>query len=103
MQRLTYNITIRAGKEKVWRVLLDDATYRQWTSPFQEGSYAETDWTAGSKARFLTPAGDGMFSRIVSHRRNEFLSIEHLGTVKNGVELPDSEESKQWKGAQENY
>lgn len=83
--------------------MLEDATYRQWTSAFQEGSYAVTDWQVGSKALFLTPQADGMVSTIVAHRPNEFLSVKHLGVVKNGVEDTESEEVKQWAGALENY
>jgi uncharacterized protein YndB with AHSA1/START domain len=103
MHRLAFSITINAPKEKVWRAMLEDATYRQWTSAFQEGSYAVTDWNEGSKALFLTPAGDGMVSRIVAHRPNEFLSIKHVGSVKNGIEDTESEEVKGWAGALENY
>jgi hypothetical protein len=83
--------------------MLDDAAYREWSSEFHEGSYAVTDWREGSKALFLTPAGDGMVSRITAHRPNQFLSIEHLGTVKNGVEDTDSDAGKQWAGAYESY
>lgn len=103
MQKLTFSTTINAPKERVWRTMLEDATYREWTSEFQEGSYAVTDWKAGSKALFLTPAGDGMVSRIAVHRPNEFLSIEHLGIVKDGVEHTDSDEVKGWAGAHEDY
>jgi uncharacterized protein YndB with AHSA1/START domain len=103
MDRLTFSVTINAPKEKVWRVMLDDPTYRQWTSAFQEGSYAVTDWSVGSKALFLSSQDQGMVSRIVAHRPNEFLSIEHLGTVKNGVEDTKSGEVKAWAGALENY
>lgn len=103
MRRLRFSITIKAPKGEVWRAMLEDSTYRQWTSAFQEGSHAVTDWKEGSKALFLTPAGDGMVSRIVAHRPNEFLSIKHLGTVKNGVEDTESEEGKGWAGALENY
>jgi uncharacterized protein YndB with AHSA1/START domain len=103
MNKLYYSTTIRAPKEVVWRVMLDDSTYRQWTSAFQEGSYAVTDWAAGSKALFLTPEGNGMVSRIAAHRPNEFLSIEHLGIVKKGVEDTKSDEVKTWAGARENY
>lgn len=103
MDRLTFSTTINAPKDKVWRVMLDDATYRQWTSVFSEGSYALTDWKQGSKALFLTPEGDGMVSRIAAHRPNEFLSIEHLGTVKNGVEDTTSKDVNSWAGAHENY
>lgn len=103
MDKLTFSTTINAPKEKVWRTMLEDATYRQWTSAFSEGSYAVTDWKEGSKTLFLTPDGSGMVSRIATHRPNEFLSIEHLGTVKNGVEDTESEAVKAWKGALENY
>src|SRR5215813_6310051 len=80
MRKLTFSTTINAPKEKVWRVMLEDPTYRQWTSVFHEGSYALTDWAVGSKALFLIPEGDGMVRRIVAHRPKEFLSIEPLGT-----------------------
>lgn len=103
MQKLTFTTTINATKEKIWGVLFDDATYRQWTSVFHEGSFAETDWKEGSKALFITPERDGMVSRIVTHRPNEFLSILHLGVVKKGVEDTESEEVKGWAGAHENY
>ena len=44
-----------------------------------------------------------MFSRVAEHRPNEFLSLEHLGVVKDGVEDTTSDEVKQWAGARENY
>lgn len=103
MNRVTFSIAINAPKEQIWKVMLDDSTYREWSSAFQEGSYAVTDWKEGSKALFLTPEGNGMVSRIVGHRPNEFLSIKHLGTVKNGVEDTDSEKRKEWTNALENY
>jgi uncharacterized protein YndB with AHSA1/START domain len=103
MNRLTFSTTIDAPKALVWRTMLDDETYRKWTSAFQEGSYAVTDWKPGSKALFLAPDGSGMVSRVAEHRPNEFLSLEHLGIVKNGVEDTSSAEVKQWAGAHENY
>jgi uncharacterized protein YndB with AHSA1/START domain len=103
MCKLTFTTSINAPKEKVWRTMLEDSTYRQWTSAFHEGSYAVTDWKPGSKALFLTPEGDGMVSRIVAHQSNEFLSIEHLGTVNKGVEDTTSQDVKAWAGAFENY
>jgi L-rhamnose mutarotase len=103
MTRLTFSTTINAPKELVWRTMLEDETYRKWTSVFQEGSYAVTDWKPGSKALFLAPNGSGMVSRIAEHRPNEFLSLEHVGIVKDGVEDTASDEVRQWAGAHENY
>jgi hypothetical protein len=83
--------------------MLADATYRQWTSAFQEGSYAKTDWQEGSRVLFLGPDGDGMVSTIVTHKPGELLSITHLGVVTNGVEDTEPPEAREWAGALENY
>lgn len=103
MKKLNFNIHINAPTEKVWKTLWDDNTYRQWTSVFHEGSYAESDWKEGSKILFLSPEGSGMYSRIEKLIENGYMSFKHLGEVKNGVEQPENEESKTWAGAMENY
>lgn len=103
MEKLQFKIFVNAPREKVWKVMLDDETYRKWAEAFYPGSYAETDWQKGSKAKFLSPGGDGMVSRIAENIPNEFLSIEHLGMIHKGVEDTTSDEVKAWAGAKENY
>ena len=98
MSTLKFTTKINAPKEKVWNALWNDSTYRQWTAPFMEGSYAESDWKEGSKILFLTPKGDGMFSIIEKKVPNKQMTFKHLGEVKNGVEEP-----KNWEGAKESY
>lgn len=103
LTRLTYSTTINAPKDIVWRTMLEDETYRKWTSAFQEGSYAVTDWKQGSKALFLGPDRSGMVSRVAEHRPNEYLSLEHQGIVNDGVEDTSSAEARKWAGGRENY
>jgi hypothetical protein len=103
MQKLNFSISIEAPKEKVWSVLLDDETYRSWTGIFSPGSHAVTDWKKGSKALFLDGKGQGLVSSIAENKPNEYLSIKHLGIVKDGVEDYDSAAVKGWTGATENY
>ena len=98
MKKLNFSISINASAKKVWQVLWDDSTYRKWTSAFQEGAYAVTDWKEGSKILFLTPKGDGMFSIIEKKVPNEQMVFKHLGEIKNGVE-----ETNDWGGAIESY
>ena len=103
METQAYKITIDAPKEKVWNTLWEDATYRQWTAPFAEGSHAETDWKQGSKILFTDGKGSGMISTVAENKPNEFMGIKHLGMIKDGVEDYDSEEIKAWAGSYENY
>ncbi|SMC76101.1 SRPBCC family protein [Pedobacter nyackensis] len=103
MEKLQFNIDIDAPREKVWETLWNDKTYRQWTSAFSENSSAETDWKKGSKILFLDGTGQGMVSKVAESVPNEFMSIEHLGMLKDGVEDLDSDEVKAWAGAHENY
>src|SRR5215216_1793804 len=103
MEKKRFKIAISAPKEKVWKLLWNDAGYRQWTSVFSEGSMAETDWEKGSKVLFLDGKGSGMVSRIADKVPNEYMSFEHLGIVENGVEDIKSEKVKEWAGAMENY
>ena len=44
-----------------------------------------------------------MVSRIAENRPYEFISIEHLGIVHNGVEDTTSDEARNWAPAFENY
>ena len=108
MEKLNFKIEINAPKEKVWNTMLDDATYRLWTTPFSEGSYYKGDWSKGSKIIFLGPNPEtgkegGMVSRIKENRLYEYISIEHLGIVHDGVEDTTSDAVRQWAGSLENY
>ncbi len=99
---------INAPRKKVWEIMLADETYRMWASVFMEGSYYQGNWKEGSKILFLAPNKDGqgeggMISRIAENRPYEFISIEHLGMMKDGVEDTTSDAIKNWVGAHENY
>jgi uncharacterized protein YndB with AHSA1/START domain len=98
MDTLKFHVEINAPREKVWRSLWDDDTYRQWTSAFSEGSYAESDWKEGSKIRFLGPDGNGMHSVIDTLVPNEQMKFRHIGEIKNGEESESN-----WQGAMESY
>ncbi len=109
MNPLHFSIIINAPKEKVWDTMLGDATYRQWTSVFNEhGSSYEGTWEQGSKMRFIGPDDKGnvggMVSMIAENRPHEFLSIQHIGLInEDGSEDTTSEKVKGWAGAFENY
>ena len=103
MEKLTFSKTINAPRETVWNILWSDTTYPEWTSAFCEGSHMVTDLQPGSKVLFLDGKGSGMVSKVAEKREPEYISFEHLGGVKNGVEDTESEQVKVWAGAHENY
>jgi len=93
MKDLNFSIFINAPREKVWNTMLEDATYREWTKPFNKTSYFKGDWSEGSKILFLGTDKNGeneggMYSRIDKNIPFEYISIEHLGVLQNGVETP---------------
>ncbi len=98
MATLNFTTKIKAAKEKVWQVLWNDDTYRKWTAPFMEGSYASSDWNEGSKIQFLDPKGSGIFGVIEKKIPNKQMTFKHLGEIKNGIE-----EMQDWGEAKEDY
>ncbi len=104
MQKINFSASINAPREKVWKTLWEDASYRKWTSAFAEDSHVVTDnWKEGSKVLFLDGKGSGMVSKVAANKPNEYMSFEHLGEVKDGVEDTTSDKVKQWAGSHENY
>lgn len=107
MGKLQYEIVIDAPPEKVWDNIVNDEPYRKWVAPFMPGSYFEGSWEKGTRMRFVVKGEDGevngMFSEIAESRKPEFISIRHLGLVKNGKDDQESEEAKKWVSGHENY
>ena len=103
MKTLHFATVIHAPRETVWDVMLAPATYGEWTAEFMEGSYFEGSWEQGARMRFLAPDGNGMVAVIAESRPREFLSIKHVGYVKDGVEDTESEMVRSWAPAYENY
>lgn len=108
MQKMNVSTTINAPRKVVWDTMLNDKTYREWTSAFNpKGSWYEGDWSQGSTIRFLGPGEDGslggMLSRIKENRPYEYFSIEHIGIIQDGKEDTTSDEVRKWTPAFENY
>jgi uncharacterized protein YndB with AHSA1/START domain len=104
---LHFEIQINAAPEKVYKIMIDDEYYQEWTSAFNPKSYFEGTWQKGSKIRFIGETQDGsqegMISRIKENIPNRFISIEHLGLVIKGKDVLCGPEVDTWAGALENY
>jgi uncharacterized protein YndB with AHSA1/START domain len=107
MEKLSYSVKINAPVQDVWAAMLDDATYREWTSTFDKGSYYEGDWNAGSEIRFLGPDEKGslrgMIATVEENRPHEFISLRYIGQIVDGADDTTSDETKSFVGTHENY
>lgn len=103
MEKRQYSIEIEASRQKVWDALWIDENYREWTAAFAPGSKAVTDWKKGSKVYFLDDQDMGMFSVIEENIPTEYMSIKHLGVVKEGIEQPATGAENEWGEGHENY
>lgn len=103
MEKLVFNIDIKASKEEIWKVLWEDETYRKWTSSFCGESYVQTSWNEGDKIYFLGEGGEGMNSLIETKIPNEYMAFKHMGEIKDFKEVPPNEETLKWVGAMETY
>ena len=109
MEKISFTTIIDAPRDKVWHSMLDEATYKQWTKPFNEGSRYVGKWETGAEIRFIGvddsgKESGGMYSKIREARPYEYVSIEHLGMINEAGEIDTtSEEVKKWTPAFENY
>ncbi len=103
MKRLEFNIEINTTPEKVWQIMWNDTTYKEWTNVFCEGSYAVSNWNEGDSIHFLSPSGEGMNSIIDKRIENKFMAFKHIGEIKNFKVMPIDEAVQEWIGAMEIY
>ncbi len=107
MEKLEFEIEIKASTEAVYSAMLDEEKYREWTSVFNPTSRYEGSWEKGAKIRFIGVDSKGntagMIARIRENIPNKFISIEHIGILNNGEEILSGPEVDGWQGALENY
>jgi len=107
MKKLTYQLTIDAPAEHIFKTMLAKETYKQWTAAFNPTSDFEGSWEKGEKIYFvgMNEKGEkeGMVARIAENIPNQYLSIQHYGILDNGQEVTEGPAVESWAGAFENY
>ncbi len=109
-KKLHFTIAIQAPAATVYENMLglnDRANYEQWTAFFNPTSTYEGTWEEGTKMFFIgvdeKGQKGGIVSRIAENRRNEYVSIHHLGLFQAGVEMTEGPEVEKWANGFENY
>lgn len=88
MKTIQSTIQIQAPAEKVWQVLWNTSTNRQWARAFGEGMYYSSDWEEGGKVTLSNEEGTGGFGVIEKKIPNQLLRIREKGWIENWKALP---------------
>lgn len=101
MQKARYSINIKAPREKVWKTLWDDKTFRDWANIVDEGTYMVGEMKEGNKVQFISSvSGYGVTSLIEKLTPNEFVLFRQIADTK---ESGKQEREKEWTGTKESY
>lgn len=101
MNKMEFQIEIKATKEKVWDTLWRDETFREWAGLIDPGTYMLGDLKEGSEVQFISAEnGYGATSLVEKLVPNEFLQLRHHADTQNSGE---QEREKEWTGGAESY
>ena len=98
MQKMQFSIDIKAPKERVWKTLWEDKTFRDWANNIDEGMYLTGDLKEGNEVQFNGAGGEGVTSKIFKLTPNEFIGFRHMTDTQDG-----GEREKEWTGGEESY
>lgn len=101
MKELQFSTQINAPKERVWATLWEDATFRDWASIIDEGTYLQGEMKEGNEIQFISSVnGYGVTSLIEKLIQNEYVLIKHSAdTQDSGMQ----EREREWTGGTESY
>ncbi len=101
MKKLQFSIEIKAPRERVWNILWEDKTFRDWASIIDEGTYMVGEMKEGNEVQFISSVnGYGVTSLIEKLVPNEFVLFRHMADTK---ESGEQEREKEWTGGTESY
>ena len=101
MQKIQFPIEIKVIKEKVWNILWEDKTFREWANIIDEGTYMVGEMKEGAEVQFISAvSGYGVTSLIEKCIPNELVLFRHMVDTK---ETGKREREKEWTGGQESY
>jgi len=104
---LHFETSINAAPEKVYKTMLDQKGYSEWTSVFTPTSLYMGSWEKGSKILFIGTDEEGKVGGLVSRIRenipNNYVGIDHVGVIQGDREITSGPEVEKWAGVSENY
>ena len=101
MKTMEFKIEIDASRERVWKTLWEDTTFRDWSGVIDEGTYMKGELKEGNKVEFISLVnGYGVTSLVEKLQPEEFVAFRHRAdTIESGQQTRE----KEWTGGVESY
>jgi len=101
MKEVQFVVEIHASREKVWDILWQDETFREWAGIIDPGTFMVGELKEGNEVQFISAEnGYGVTSLVEKVTPGEFLLLRHeADTQDTGKDLRE----KEWTGGKESY
>ncbi len=100
MKEMQFKIEINAPKEKVWQILWQDESLRDWSGIVDPGTYMVGELKEGATVQFNSAEGYGVTSLVAELVPDEFILFKHQADTQDSGKHNRDE---QWTGGQESY
>lgn len=101
MKPMTFSIAINAPKQRVWDVLWQDTTFRQWAGLIDPGTYMVGELAEGNEVQFISAEnGYGVTSLVDTVALGELLILKHQADTQDAGARARADE---WTGGEERY
>lgn len=101
MKEIQFSIDIHTPKEKVWNVLWQDETFRDWAGLIDPGTYMVGELKEGNEVQYISAEnGYGVTSLVEKLVENEYLLLRHQADTQD---TGARDREKQWTGGGESY
>lgn len=100
MKEMQFKIEINAPREKVWQILWEDESLRDWSGIVDPGTYMVGELKEGATVQFNSAEGYGVTSLVAELIPSEFILFKHQADTQDAGK---SHRDDQWTGGQESY
>ncbi len=100
MKEMQFKIEISAPKERVWQILWEDESLRDWSGIVDPGTYMLGELKEGETVQFNSAEGYGVTSLVAELIPNEFILFKHQADTQDSGK---AHRDDQWMGGQESY
>jgi hypothetical protein len=101
VKQMRFSIEIGASKEKVWRTMWRDETFRDWANIIDPGTHMVGELKEGNEIQFISSEnGYGVTSLVAKLVPGEFVLLKHRADTQDSGAR---ERDQQWTGGEETY